>query len=84
MTESADSSPGKGGAGPAGQLDDHERRSVRQFHDAGHRVGGGVGLVAAGQLLGLRGCERRELVGDGASAAGEAGPELLEGVGQRC
>ena len=55
--------PGRGGPGPAGELDDGERRSARQLHDAGHGVGGGVGLVAAGQLLGLRGCERRRARG---------------------
>ncbi len=39
--------------------------------------------MAAGQLLGLRGCERAELVDDGAGAGGEAGTELLERVGER-
>ena len=82
-TESADRSQDGGGPGPAGQLDDRERRSARQFHDAGHRVGVSVGLVAAGQLLGLRGGERGEFVGDGASASGEAGAELLEPIGER-
>ena len=75
--------PRRGGPGPAGQLDDRERRSGRQLHDAGHRVGAGVGLMTAGQLLGVRGCEGAELVDDGAGAGGQAGPELLEGVGQR-
>ena len=78
--------PGGGGAGPAGELDDGERRSAGKLHDAGDGVGGGVGLVAAGQLLGLRGCERRQLVGDGGGPRGEAGAELLEasvsGVGR--
>ena len=75
--------PGGGGPGPAGELDDRERRSARQLHDAGHRVGGGVGLVAAGELPGLGGCERSEFVGDGAGAGGEAGAELLERVDRR-
>ena len=39
--------------------------------------------MAAGQLLGLRRCERAELAGDGPSAGGEAGAELLEPVGER-